>query len=111
MLLHEIKETAMSKGTILNRTPSVLGIMTKDGKDMIYLKSREKIDLDKYKLDQHHVDNMIKSGCLTILGGEVKKVEVSASVSASATSSKSEVHKEKPKEFEKTEADTKKSKH
>lgn len=99
----------MGKGKLKNIDKKRVGIMSKDGKEVIYLKSREEIDLNKYKLDQHHVDNMIKSGCLIMLGGDVKKAEVRTSTGA--TSSKSEVDKEKPKETEKIETDTKKSNH
>lgn len=76
MLLHETKEKAMGNRKLKSLIFGPLLIQLSDGKDVLYLKPREEVDLDKVKpLNTTHVNNLIRKKYIKVSGGDTIKAD------------------------------------
>ena len=103
--------------TLKNLNFAPLVIQLSNGKDVLYLKPREEIDLDKVKpLNTTHVNNLIRKKYIKVSGGDIKKAG-SHATSATTETAKAKAHPVTPeagtqqtKGSEKAETESKKGK-
>lgn len=81
--------------TLKNLQFGPTAVMLKDG-DMLYLQSRQEIDVSKVKFNQKHLDNLIKANVVT-QRGEVAVSKGREKEAESTTTADAESKPKKPK--------------